>query len=53
MTYKKAMVEVIELENADVITTSPGSGGKPGWGWGDGGHSGPPGHTGDHPNGKW
>lgn len=53
MIYKKAKVELIELENADVITTSNSC--KPGKGIGDQNHChvGPPGQTGEHPQGKW
>ena len=53
MTYEKAIAEMIVFDPADIITTSDVESGKPGWGWGDGGHSGPPGITGEHPNGKW
>ena len=53
MTYEKAMAELIVFDPADIITTSDVESGKPGWGWSDGGHSGPPGITGEHPNGKW
>ena len=51
MNYEKAMAELIELENTDVITTSS----KPGNGYGDDNHNhtGAPGQTGEHPNGKW
>ena len=55
MTYEKAIAEMIVFDPADIITTSDIETEKPGHGFGDGNHdhSGPPGITGDHPNGKW
>lgn len=44
MKYVKAESEIIEFSNEDIITTSGVSdSSKPGWGYGAGGHTGPPG----------
>lgn len=55
--YCRPEAEIIRFKAEDVITTSgissggsskPNKNGKPGHGWGDGGHTGPPGQNKKH-----
>lgn len=55
LKYQKAAAEVELFDDRMIFTKKSWGDDKPGWGFGDKNHDhgGPPGITGDHPNGKW